>query len=107
MAASFVPAARLDALPEGRGLKVEVAGRTVALFRVEGTVRAVADTCPHRGASLGDEGHLDDAGRLICGWHGWTFDPATGARVRTGERCLATYPVRVADGIIWVAIGAT
>ncbi len=106
MPPSFVPAARVDALPEGRGLTVEVGGRPLALFRVRGRVCAVADTCPHRGASLGEEGRLDAAGHLTCAWHGWTFDPVTGVRVRTGARCLATYPVRVDDGIIYVGLEA-
>lgn len=104
MSVRFVSVARVIDVPEGRGRRFVVEGRPIALFRIDGAIRAVDDTCPHRGASLGEEAHVDGDGRIVCGWHGWTFDPATGIRQPTGETCLACYEVRVEGGEVLIAI---
>ena len=83
-------------LPPGRCREVQVAGRSVALFNVEGAFYATANSCLHRGGPLG-RGDLD--GRLvICPWHAWGFDVTTGASETDPEMRLATYDVRVEDG---------
>jgi nitrite reductase/ring-hydroxylating ferredoxin subunit len=45
----------------------------------DGRAFAVPDWCPHDGGRLSDG--FVEAGRLVCGRHGWEFDPATGGRV--------------------------
>ncbi len=37
-------------LAPGQGMAVEVGGNKIALFNVDGTCYAIADTCTHRGA---------------------------------------------------------
>jgi nitrite reductase (NADH) small subunit/3-phenylpropionate/trans-cinnamate dioxygenase ferredoxin subunit len=71
--------ATVSELPPGAGRLVEVGGQRIALFNVGGTIHAVSDTCPHRGASL-SEGALA-GNNITCPWHGWTFDVTTGHRV--------------------------
>ena len=56
--------AELKDLPPGAGTSVDAAGRTLALFNVDGTLYAVDNTCPHRGGPLA-EGDLDGAGRDV------------------------------------------
>jgi nitrite reductase/ring-hydroxylating ferredoxin subunit len=84
--------ARTADLPEGGRLIVDVNGKSIGIFNVEGTLRAVLNRCPHQGAELCKGlviGGLSadvpgeirfDAERhlLVCPWHGWEFDLADG-----------------------------
>ena len=50
----------------------------LAIYRdLSGTVRAVADRCPHRRLPL-SMGRLTEDGSIQCPYHGWSFDGATG-----------------------------
>jgi len=105
--------AKVNEIAPGRPKRVEVAGRQIALFNVHGEIFALADRCPHEGASLcrgqivglteSDEPgtyRISRRGEFVrCPWHGWEFDLRTGrswcdpARVRT-----KTYDVSVESG---------
>jgi nitrite reductase/ring-hydroxylating ferredoxin subunit len=79
-----IPLASLDA--DGRAV-VEVDGTEIALFLVEGRPHAFVNACPHEGNPLLEGDVL--GGTLVCAFHGWKFDLATGA-------CLAgDEPARV------------
>lgn len=52
-------------------------GSEIALFKSEGTIYALDNTCPHKGGPLG-EGIVEDGG-VTCPWHGWQFDIRSGA----------------------------
>lgn len=81
-----------DLPADGEGRTVEVAGRAIAVFVVEGEVHAVSDTCPHEGASLG--AGVATRGEVACPWHSFHFDLATG-RNTDGLACrVKVYPVR-------------
>ncbi len=84
----------LSDLPEGRGIRVEVGGHRIAVFRIEDAVYAIGDRCSHAEASLA-EGELFDFD-VECPRHGSEFD------VRTGEpdSLPATRPVPVYDTVI-------
>jgi nitrite reductase/ring-hydroxylating ferredoxin subunit len=73
---AFTKAVTVQELPPGTAKQVQVAGRTIALYNLDGTYRAIDDTCTHRGASL-VEGECDGT-EVICPWHGARFDLATG-----------------------------
>ena len=103
--ADFVEAARLDLVPPGNGTTVTVNGKTVALFNVDGTIYAIDDTCPHAGGSLGTS-KLD--GTIVtCRGHGMRFDVTTGCFAGGTGFGVASYPAKVVDGKIMVAIGTT
>jgi 3-phenylpropionate/trans-cinnamate dioxygenase ferredoxin component len=100
--ADFVEAARLDQVPPGKSTSVKVGGKDVALFNVDGTVHAMDDTCPHAGSSLG-MGKLD--GKIVtCRAHGMKFDVTTGCFAVGSGFGVASYPVKVVDGKILVAV---
>ncbi len=67
---------------EEKGLCVVIAGKKLALFRTDGKIFAIDDTCTHDEASLA-EGTLihEEGGRCVveCPWHGAHFDICTGA----------------------------
>jgi len=87
--------ARVADVPMGPGKKVEIEGKTIALFNVGGVIRAIAECCPHRGGPL-SEGSVQDL-QVTCPWHGWSFDLTTGNRVGfpAGMGKTTTYNVRV------------
>jgi nitrite reductase (NADH) small subunit len=71
-------AAKVVEVPPGSVKAVRCAGdRVVALVNVGGVISALDNTCPHRGGPLAG-GKLMD-GELACPWHGFRFDPRTGA----------------------------
>ena len=85
----------LEQVPPGQGLCFVVGGREIAVFRMrDGRVFAAQNRCPHRDGPLA-EGLVGD-GRVICPFHAWTFDLASG-KGPSGSG-LTTYAVRVVDG---------
>jgi nitrite reductase/ring-hydroxylating ferredoxin subunit len=98
----FIEAAPLDELPPGTGTCVTVAGKDVALFNVEGAIYAMEDSCLHQGLSLGTsklEGNI-----VTCRGHGWRYNVTTGKTLHVLDYGVATYPVKVVDGKIMVAV---
>jgi 3-phenylpropionate/trans-cinnamate dioxygenase ferredoxin subunit len=82
----------VDDFPPGIRCRVEVEGRGIAVFNVDGTFYALRDVCPHQGAQLSKGTVLSgvtapragcysyDPGRklVMCPWHGWEYALATG-----------------------------
>ncbi len=62
--------------PSGSARRVEVAGRSIAMFNVEGLIHAIDNDCSHDGGRLA-EGVVSD-GCVVCPWHGAEFDLAIG-----------------------------
>ena len=97
----FVEAAQLEQIPPGTGTMVKVADKEIAIFNVDGDVYAIGDSCPHAGASLGS-GKL--SGRIVtCRADGLRYDGITG-QVTTGEFGVPSYPAKVVDGKILIAV---
>ena len=88
-------------VPDGGSKQVEVGGEAVALFNVAGQVRAIQNTCLHRGGPL-SEGDLD--GDLVtCPWHMWQYDVTNGKCRTDPSITLACYQVKVENGEIFIA----
>lgn len=72
-----VRVASLAEVPPGTGRQVQVSGRALAIYNLDGIIQAIDGTCTHRGGPLGD-GKL--VGNVVtCPWHGARFDVTTGA----------------------------
>jgi len=98
----FVEVLNQDRLLPGKGTTVMVGDKNVALFNVDGTVYAMDDSCLHTGASLG-MGKLE--GKIVtCPAHGWRYDVTTGEVAHVKGYGVATYPVKVVDGKILIAV---
>ena len=94
--------AAADELVTGEGRVVEVEGRELALFNVDGVYHCIENACPHRGGPLG-EGDLE--GRVVsCPWHAWRWDVTTGANTNNPAVRVAAYPVTVEDGAVFVEL---
>ncbi len=100
--AEFVTVANKDELKPGECKVVEVKGRTLALYNVDGTYFATDNTCLHRGGPLG-EGDLD--GNIItCPWHGWQYDVTTGENTFDPNTKVQKFEVQVAGEQVQVKI---
>ena len=101
--AEFVKVAKSDEIAPGQGKLIEVEGKRIALFNVEGLFYAIDDTCTHRGGPL-SEGVLNGR-EVTCPWHGAVFDVTTAEVLRPpAPREVARYNVRVVGGDIEVEI---
>ena len=96
--------AAVDEVPPGRCKVVELGDRSLAVFNVDGQFYATDNSCLHQGGPLG-EGDVDGT-RVVCPWHGWSFDLVSGECDLDPAMKLARYPVRVADGAIFVELQA-
>lgn len=95
-----------------------ILGRDVVLFRdgASEQVFCMEDSCPHRRAPL-SRGRIDCAAptpRVVCPYHGWSFDPS--GRVRDipslpegsplpTHRVARTYDVQERGGFVWIFFG--
>ncbi|RON25051.1 (2Fe-2S)-binding protein [Pseudomonas brassicacearum] len=106
-----------EAVNDQTPLAVAFGGEELVLFRnAAGQAFALEDRCPHRRVPLA-LGRVVESG-LQCGYHGWTFDGASGGctqipNLHAGERVPARYAarafaVREANGFVhaWLGDGA-
>jgi 3-phenylpropionate/trans-cinnamate dioxygenase ferredoxin component len=90
-------------LPEGGSLKTRAGGELVAVFKQQGKLYALADTCSHAQSSL-SEGEIS-SGAVSCPLHGARFDLDTGQALSLpATRPVQTFAVEVENGEIVVTI---
>jgi nitrite reductase (NADH) small subunit len=100
--ADFVKVASLSELPAGSVKMVDVGGASIAHYNVDGQVHATANSCPHRGGSLG-EGAL--AGGIIsCPWHAFEYEVSSGRCLTNPNLQIACYPVKLEGQDILVQV---
>jgi nitrite reductase/ring-hydroxylating ferredoxin subunit len=100
--AEFVKVASVAELAVGSCKTVEVGGKTIVLFNVDGKVFALDNTCLHQGGPLG-EGMLE--GEVVtCPWHMWEYNVRTGEKVGSPSLRVEAYPVEVEGNDIKVAV---
>jgi nitrite reductase (NADH) small subunit len=85
----------------GEAKEFSAGGRTLCIANVNGVIRALDNECPHRGGPLA-EGMIED-GKVVCPWHAWAWDPATGTTSDSEER-VAVYPVSVEGEEVFVKV---
>jgi nitrite reductase/ring-hydroxylating ferredoxin subunit len=105
--------ARVDEVPEGDHIVVEVAGRSIGIFRLDGEFHGLLNRCPHRQGPMCSGRvvselfsdapgtyRVDEHRRLIaCPWHGWEFDIKTGRSYVDPQRIrIRRFPVHVEPG---------
>ena len=99
----FHPVADANEVAPGSVLRVEIAGYAIALFNLGGEFFATDDTCTHMRGRLSD-GYVED-GVIECPLHFGRFDIRSGRALSAPCTVdLATYPVRLEDGHIAVAL---
>ncbi len=92
-----------DAVHEDAATSVVVAGKQMALFRLEGEVFALYDQCSHGYARLSD-GYVED-GCVECPLHQGLVDIRSGApRSQPIVEAVQSFPARIRDGRVEVQV---
>jgi 3-phenylpropionate/trans-cinnamate dioxygenase ferredoxin subunit len=86
---------KLDDIPDGRSVAISAGRRVVAVFRLGREVFALANTCPHRGASLCEGKILTKEKVVRCPWHHWNWHLDSGALDVDPQQKLRTYEVAI------------
>ncbi len=101
--AQFIRVVSPADLAPGEASCVEVAGKTIALFNLDGTFYAIDNACTHRGGPL-SEGEIS-GGEVTCPWHGAVYNIKTGAVLASpAPRGVQAYAVRVQGADIEVEV---
>jgi len=99
----FVKVATTTEFEPGQARLVEVKGKQIALFNVDGEFFAIDNTCTHRGGPLA-EGEVSGH-EVTCPLHGAKFDMRTGEVVGPpANLAVARYSVRVAGSDLEVEV---
>lgn len=102
--AEFVRVANKAEVAPGCGIPVEVKGRQVALFNVNGEYYAIDNTCIHRGGPLA-EGFIDSANLTVqCPWHGWIYSLTSGESPVVNGAKVQKYELKIEGEEIHVAV---
>ena len=96
----FVDVCAVDEIPERRARTVCLSGERVAIVRYDNRISAVSNVCRHQNGPLG-EGKVV-GGCLVCPWHGYEYEPASGRAPAPFTERLPTFSVRVAAGRVLV-----
>jgi len=89
----FLDVCAVTDIPDSRAKAVTLAGERVAVYRYDGKVSAVSGVCRHQNGPLA-EGKVV-GGCIVCPWHGYEYDPATGCAPPPFTEKLPTFAVRV------------
>ncbi len=105
--------ATADEIPVGERKVVEIGGRSIGVFNIDGEYFAIRNSCPHQGGPLCSglvTGFLESSGPgnynytrkgeiLRCPWHSWEFDIKTGQSWWSpAQRRVRKYEVHVESG---------
>lgn len=93
----------VENFPVGKGVRVDVGGKTIAVFNTTGQYYAIDDKCPHRGASFADgslSGHT-----VTCPLHGAQADVRTGACTPPSPSDVESYDVSCDSMSLFVDMG--
>ncbi len=99
--AARVRIAAVEDVAAGTVRSVVVGEHRLALCNADGQFYLIADICTHDGGPL-DQGKLSGC-EVECPRHGARFDVRTGRATRLPAIIpVATYPVEVANGAVWL-----
>ena len=89
----WVKVAAVSEVAPGSSIKVEVKGKELALYNVDGTIYCTSNICPHQGAPLA-EGMLEGT-TIVCPWHAWVFDVKSGQSPVNPRAKIPCFQVKV------------
>ena len=101
---NWVRVAPCDQIPPRQGRSVSIGDRELAIFNLGDRFFATDNRCPHKGGPLCDG--IVTGVSAVCPLHAWKINLADGRveRPQGAEHCVATYPVRVDEGVIVVSV---
>lgn len=100
----FEKVASITELKDGEVTSVEVAGESIALFRLADSIFATTELCPHADCPLSEYGVIE-ADEVECTCHGSRFDIRTGEnRAPPAVEPLRVYPVQLEGDDVLVSL---
>ncbi len=96
----LIKVGEVNDLKPGQGRLVQVDGRDIALFNVNGTYYAVDAVCPHEEGPL-HEGEVDGE-TIVCPWHGYDFNMKTGECSVDSELRVTTFVVKTEGNDVFI-----
>ena len=98
----FIDVCAIAELQANRIKRVIVGDRALALCHTASGIFAVDNTCPHRGGPLSEGDIIGN--EVVCPWHLWGFDAATGLCAGNPDIAVATHEVRIEGDRILVKL---
>lgn len=86
----------------GEAKEFEIDGKAICVANVNGTITAMDNVCLHMGGPLG-QGYIE-GDKIICPWHGWTYDARTGTLEDDPRSKLAVYPIKIENGDVMIEL---
>jgi nitrite reductase/ring-hydroxylating ferredoxin subunit/DMSO/TMAO reductase YedYZ heme-binding membrane subunit len=97
----WISVSRPEEIPDkGACIVAAHGGERIAIFRDGNWIGALANLCAHQGGPVG-EGRIID-GLVTCPWHGFQYSLKDGCAPPPFTEKLATYRVRIKDGMVEV-----
>lgn len=108
----WIRVATCDQIPPRQGRSVAIGDRELAIFNLGPSTElgagdrffATDNRCPHKGGPLCDG--IVTGVSAVCPLHAWKINLTDGRveRPQGGEHCVATYAVRVDEGVVAVSV---
>ncbi|MFD2565610.1 nitrite reductase small subunit NirD [Aquimarina rubra] len=100
-------AASVNAFPKDGGACVKYKEKQIAVFNFErkNTWYACQNVCPHKMEMVLSRGMIGDHNeipKVACPLHKKTFSLSTGVNLNGDLAPIATYPVKIEDGIVFI-----
>jgi nitrite reductase/ring-hydroxylating ferredoxin subunit/DMSO/TMAO reductase YedYZ heme-binding membrane subunit len=96
----FVEICSVDRISEKCATIVSLSSERVAVFRYDGKISAISNVCQHQNGPLG-EGRIID-GCVTCPWHGYQYQPESGAAPPPFKEKIPTFNTKVVGGSVFV-----
>lgn len=103
---SLIKVCALSELPSGQAKYVQVNGKEVGIFNANGKLFAINNICIHAGGRL-NEGYIDcEKAQVVCPWHAWNFDLATGKCISHPRQDIFAdiYTVKIQNDEVFVEV---
>jgi nitrite reductase (NADH) small subunit len=99
----FISLSKQSELPAANEAREFPCGdKTICIANVNGAFSAMDNVCLHRGGPLGQG--MIEGGKVVCPWHGWAYDPKTGAADQNPNAKVAVYPLKIDSGDVLIEI---
>jgi nitrite reductase (NADH) small subunit len=95
-------ASAADLPPTNEAKEFPCGDKTICIANIDGAYSAMDNVCPHRGGPLG-QGMIEH-GKVVCPWHGWAWDPKTGATELDSSMRVRVYSMKIENEDVSVEI---
>lgn len=79
--------------PPDEAREFQVNDKTICVANTGEGYAAMDNVCAHHGGPLGQG--VVEGNKVVCPWHGWTFDANTGACTHNPNARVAVYPLKI------------